>query len=145
MNQYAASITPGGVSQSIVLQDVKGRAQLTVILELFNDSPVLRYGLKYKNLTQAAAHITSINLVPWTFDDLGKRYTAFRVNQWSVASKPENFQPLQTLLDTSGSGIQVYSGSAGQQCGWLALRDSDQRGLFTRLGVRWPHQDDGKP
>ena len=131
VNQYAASITPGGVRQSIVLQDVKGRAQLTVTLELFNDYPVLRYGLKYKNLTHAATHITSINMVPWTFDDLGKRYTAFRVNQWSVASKPENFQPLQTLLDTSGSGIQVYSGSDGQQCGWLALRDSDQRGLFT--------------
>jgi len=131
VNQYAASIAPGGVSQSIVLQDLRGRAQLTVLLELFNDSPVLRYSLKYKNLTQAATHITSLNLVPWTFDDLGKRYTAFRVNQWSVASKPENFQPLQSLLDTSGSGIQVYSGSAGQQCGWLALRDSDQRGLFT--------------
>ena len=26
---------------------------------------------------------------------------------------------------------EVYSGSDGQQCGWLALRDSDQRGLFT--------------
>ena len=131
VNQYSASITPGGVRQSIVLQDVKGRAQLTVILELYNDYPVLRYGVKYKNLTQAATHITSISMVPWTFDDLGKRYTAFRVNQWSVVSKPEDFQPLQSLLDTSGSVIQVYSGSAGQQCGWLALRDSDQRGLFT--------------
>jgi len=131
VHQYPASITPGGVRQSIVLQDVKGRAQLTVILELYNDYPVLRYGVRYKNLTQAATHITSISMVPWTFDDLGKRYTAFRVNQWSVASKPEDFQPLQSLLDTSGSVIQVYSGSAGQQCGWLALRDSDQRGLFT--------------
>ena len=131
VNQYAASINPGGVRQSIVLQDVKGRAQITVILELFNDHPVLRYSLKYKNLTQAATHITWINMVPWTFDDLGKRYTAFRVNQWSVVSKPEDFQPLQNLLDTSGAGIQVYSGSDGQQCGWLALRDSDQRGLFT--------------
>jgi hypothetical protein len=131
VSQYAASISPAGIRQSIVLQDVKSRAQITVILELFNDYPVLHYSLKYKNLTQAATHVTSINMVPWTFDDLGKRYTAFRVNQWSVVSKPEDFQPLQNLLDTSGAGIQVYSGSDGQQCGWLALRDSDQRGLFT--------------
>jgi hypothetical protein len=26
--------------------------------------------------------------------------------------------------------VQVYSGADGQQCSWLALRDSDQRGLF---------------
>ncbi len=129
--QYAQSINPGGVRQFIVLQDVKGRARITVILDLFNDHPVLRYSLKYKNLTPAATHITRINMVPWTFDDLGKRYTAFRVNQWSVVAKPEDFQPLQTLLDTSGTSVEVYSGADGQQCSWLALRDSDQRGLFT--------------
>src|SRR5260370_12518713 len=129
--QYAESVNPGGVRQFIVLQDVKGRARITVILDLFNDHPVLRYSLKYKNLTSAATHITWINMVPWTFDDLGKRYTAFRVNQWSVVAKPEDFQPLQTLLDTSGTSIEVYSGADGQQCSWLALRDSDQRGLFT--------------
>ena len=129
--QYAQSVNPGGVRQFIVLQDVKARAQITVILDLFNDHPVLRYSLKYKNLTAAATHITWINMVPWTFDDLGKRYTAFRVNQWSVVAKPEDFQPLQTLLDTSGTSVEVYSGADGQQCGWLALRDSDQRGLFT--------------
>jgi alpha-galactosidase len=61
---------------------------------------------------------------------LGKRYTAFRVNQWSVVPTPNDFQTLQSLLDTSGSGIEVYSGADGQQCAWLALRDSDQRGLF---------------
>ena len=27
--------------------------------------------------------------------------------------------------------VEVNSGAGGQQCGWLALRDSDQRGLFT--------------
>ena len=131
VTHYAESVNPGGVRQFIVLQDVNGRAQITVILDLFDDHPVLRYSLKYKNLTKATTHITWINMVPWTFDDLGKRYTAFRVNQWSVVSRPEDFQPLQNLLDTAGTAVQVYSGSDGQQCGWLALRDSDQRGLFT--------------
>jgi len=62
--------------------------------------PILRFTLRYKNLTPATTHINSINMVPWTFDDLGKRYSAFRVNQWSVSAKPEDFQPSQTLLDT---------------------------------------------
>ena len=35
MAQYAESINPGGVRQSVVLQDVKGRAQITVIFELY--------------------------------------------------------------------------------------------------------------
>src|SRR5665647_1363872 len=129
--QYAESVNPGGIRQFILLQDVRGRAQITVVFDLFDNHPVLRYSLKYKNLTAATTHIAWINMVPWTFDDLGKRYTAFRVNQWSVVAKPEDFQPLQTVLDTSGSGVEVYSGADGQQCGWLALRDSDQRGLFT--------------
>ncbi len=129
--QYAEPINPGGVRQTVVLQDLKGRAQITVILEMYPNQPVLRYSLKYKNLTGATTHITFINMVPWTFDDTGKRFTAFRVNQWSVVAKPEDFQPLQTLLDTSGGAVEVYSGADGQQCGWLALRDTDQRGLFT--------------
>jgi len=125
------AVDPGGIRQFIVLQDVKGRARITVVFDLFNDHPVLRYSLKYKNLTPATTHITWINMVPWTFDDFGKRYTAFRVNQWSVVATPTDFQPLQTLLDTAGTAVEVYSGADGQQCGWLALRDSDQRGLFT--------------
>jgi alpha-galactosidase len=131
VGQYAESVNPGGVRQFIVLQDVKGRARITVVLDLFNNHPVLQYSLKYKNLTPATTHIAWINMVPWTFDDLGKRYTAFRVDQWSVVAKPEDFQPLQTLLDTAGTAVEVNSGADGQQCGWLALRDSDQRGLFT--------------
>jgi hypothetical protein len=130
VGQYAQSLTPAGVRQFIVLQDLRNRAQITVVLEVYDGQPVLRYSLKYKNLTSSTAHITWINMVPWTFDDLGKRYTAFRVNQWSVASKQEDFQPLQNLLDTTGTAVEVYSGADGQQCSWLALRDSDQRGLF---------------
>jgi len=129
-SQGAISIPPSGVRQSIVLEDVKGMALITVILEMYDNHPVLRYSLKYKNLTQAPTNITSINTVPWTFDDLGRRYTALRVNQWSVVSRPVDFQPLQSLLDVIGTGIEVYSGAAGQQCGWMALRDSDSRGLF---------------
>jgi hypothetical protein len=131
VSQTAQAISaPAGVRQSIVLQDLKYRAQIMVTFELFDNQPILRYGLKYKNLTPATSYITWINMVPWTFDDLGKRYTAFRVNQWDVLIKSGNFQTSQALLDTAGTAVEVYSGSDGQQCSWVALRDSDQRGLF---------------
>jgi len=128
--QYNQSLTPAGVRQFIVLQDLRNRAQITVIFDIYDDHPVVRYSLNYRNLTASTTHVTWINMVPWSFEDLGKRYTAFRVNQWSVASRPEDFQPLQTLLDTAGTAVEVYSGADGQQCSWLAFRDSDQRGLF---------------
>ena len=129
--QSAISLPPSGVRQSIVLEDVKGAGMLTVVFEIYDNQPVLRYSLKYKNLTAASLPITSVNLLPWTFDDLGKRYTVLRVNQWSVVSTPTDFQPLQNWLDTGGATLEVYSGANGQQCGWMAMRDSDSRGLFT--------------
>jgi alpha-galactosidase len=128
--QSAQSIAPSGVRQNIVLEDVKGAALITVVFEMYDNQPVLRYSLKYKNLTSAGAYITSVNMAPWTFGDLGKRYTTLRVNQWSVAPTPTDFQPLQSVLDPSGSSVEVYSGANGQQCGWMALRDADSRGLF---------------
>jgi alpha-galactosidase len=69
-------------------------------------------------------------MLPWSFDDSGQSYTVFRVNQWSVNSTPEDFEPLQTVLDPGGASVEVYSGADGQQCGWLALRDPNMRGLF---------------
>jgi len=121
---------PAGVRLSIVLQDLNNRGMITVVFEVYDNQPVLHYSLKYKNLTPSMTHLTWINMVPWTFDDLGKRYTAFRVNQWNVLATNGDFQTSQTLLDTAGTAVEVYSGSVGQQCGWVALRDSDQRGLF---------------
>ena len=34
---------------------------------MYNGQPVIRYSLKYKNLTSSTAYITWINMVPWTF------------------------------------------------------------------------------
>ena len=33
-------------------------------------------------------------------------------------------------MDPSGAPVEVDSGAGGQQCGWLALRDTNMRGLF---------------
>src|SRR5262249_7717411 len=71
----------------------------------------------------------SVNMLPWTFADLRRRYTALRVNQWMVDERPADFEPLQTLLDTNGTPVQLTAGSHGRQSGWLAVRDGGERGL----------------
>jgi hypothetical protein len=131
LDQYPQSISnPSGVRQYIVLQDLISAAQITVILEVYDNQPVLRYSLVYRNPTASQVYVSWINMLPWTFDGAGQRYTAFSVNQWSVDPKPEDFEPLETALDPSGAAVEVYSGAEGQQCGWLALRDPNMRGLF---------------
>src|SRR5215471_16324346 len=49
---------PAGVRLSIVLQDLNNRAMITAVFEVYDNQPVLRYSLKYKNLTPAMTHIT---------------------------------------------------------------------------------------
>jgi hypothetical protein len=119
-----------GMRQSIVLADLMGRGRFTVVFEMYDDQPVLRYYLRFLNQRASTAYVTSVNMTPWTFADSGSRYAAMRVSQWSVLGKSEDFQPTQILLDTGGATFEVNSGSAGDQCGWLAVRDSAGRGLF---------------
>src|SRR5438270_1875340 len=69
-------------------------------------------------------------MLPWTFADLDRRYTAFRVNQWMLDARPEDFELLQTVLDPGGIPVELTSGAHGEQCGWLAVRDRALRGLF---------------
>jgi alpha-galactosidase len=53
-----------------------------------------------------------------------------RVNQWSVSGIPSNFETVQSTLNPDGTPVTVDSGAHGQQCGWLAVRDANRRGLF---------------
>ncbi len=130
LDQFTQATTPAGVRQYILLRDMKGAARITVILEMYDNQPVLRYSLHYQNLLAPPVYVTSVNMLPWTFDDAGRRYTALRVNQWSADGLPEDFEPVQSLLDTGGTAFEVFSGAHGQQCGWMAVRDTGERGLF---------------
>jgi alpha-galactosidase len=131
VDQYVTQLSSGaGVRQFIVLQDVQKTAQFTVMFDVYDDQPVVRYRVRYRNITGAPVYVTSANMLPWSFSDAHKRYTALRVNQWSTDSRPEDFEPLQTLLDTGGSPVQLTSGAHGDQCGWIAVRDGEGRGLF---------------
>jgi alpha-galactosidase len=129
-DQYVQPISPSGVRQVIVLTDVNSTAQITVNINVYDNQPVIRYDLRYRNLTGASQYVTSIDMLPFVFADFGQRYSTLRVNQWSVVSVPENFEQSQTLLDTDGTAVAVLSGAHAQHCGWLVVRDANARGLF---------------
>jgi len=130
VNQYTQVLTPSGLRQFIVLQDTQGAAQITLMLDLYDGWPVLRYAVSYRNLTGAPVHVTLADMLPWSFADNGQYFTGLRANQWSVSPLPEDFEETQSVLDLSGAPFEVSSGAHGAHCGWLALRDSTARGLF---------------
>jgi hypothetical protein len=130
VDQSSEATATAGIRQLIVVEDMQRTARFTLALELYDDQPAIRYRVTYKNLTGAAQPVTSVNMLPWTFADFGRRYTAFRVNQWAIAERPGEFETLQTVLDTGGTPVLLTSGAKGQQCGWLAVRDGQMRGLF---------------
>lgn len=127
IGQSVQTSTPAGVRQSIVLQDTKGAAQFTLLLNVYDDQPVIRYSVTYRNLTGSTAYVNAVNLLPWTFDSAGRTYTALRVNQWTADSS--EFESYQSTVDAGGAPFEVTSGAQGQQCGWLALQDEQGRGL----------------
>ncbi len=129
-DQYAQTINPSGVRQVIVLNDASGAAQITVNLDLYDGQPVLRYSVRYHNLTPATQFVNMVDMLPFALADFGQRYTTMRVNQWAVNPVPENFEQTQLALSTDGTPLEVYSGAHAQHCGWVALRDSANRGLF---------------
>lgn len=131
VGQSVAQLAAGaGVRQYIVLQDLQKTAQFTFSVDVYDDQPVIRYRVRYRNLSGSATFLTSLNMLPWTLADGRRRFTALRVNQWSIDSRPEDFEPIQTLLDSGGTPVQLTSGAHGDQCGWLAVRDGETRGLF---------------
>lgn len=129
-NQYSQAINPSGVRQVIVLADTRGAALVIVNIDIYDGQPVIRFSLRYRNLTAAPQYVTSVDMLPFAFADFGQRYTTLRVNQWSVVPIPENFEQSQTVLDLDGTPLEVFSGAHAQHCGWLAVRDSNDRGLF---------------
>src|SRR5262245_11197452 len=127
---YTQPISTGGLRQVIVLQDLNRTAQIRVTFELYDEQPVLRYNVRYKNLTSIRTYVNSANMLPWSFESGGKQYTSLHVNQWSVNLRPEDFEPIHTNLEPGGPGAGIYAGAAGRHCGWVAVRDGDSRGLF---------------
>ncbi len=128
--QHAQTLPNGSLRQTIALEDVNKLVRVTLDLDLHPDQPVLRYAARLRNLAAYTVRARNTDMLPWSFRDAGQSYRAFRVNQWSVAPLELNFEPVQTSLNPSGQAFNVRSGSGSLHTGWLALRDSENQGLF---------------
>lgn len=130
IRQYARSGTHSSYRQTIELQDHADTAKVFLELEMYAKLPVLRYRFRYQNLKPAAARVTASDMLPWEFDDRGKVFRAFYVNQWVDGGRKGNFEPFTATLRETGQPTRLLSGAHGQHCAWVALRDEQDRGLF---------------
>jgi len=60
LDQYIQTIDPSGLRQYIVLQDLNSAARITVIFEVYDNQPVLRYSLIYRNLSASQVYVSWI-------------------------------------------------------------------------------------
>jgi alpha-galactosidase len=123
-------VEPEGLRLAIVLEDMAGLGRFELNLELYAGHPVLRYHTRFTNLRGISVQANAVNMVPWAFADGGRRYRAFRVNQWVTDFLSSDFLPLDTALDPAGKAVEAYSGAHGSHFSWLVLRDDGESGLF---------------
>lgn len=136
-----------GIRQRIVLEDAPGRFQFVIKLDVYPGHPVLHQSVEVKAL-KSEHSITAADMMPWTLTTDSRDLRAFRVNQWAVAPREVNFEPVELPMSPAGEAIGVRSGSGSLHCSWLALRDSADSGLFFgwefngRAAVSARHQQD---
>ncbi len=130
VDQSFASIARQGARQTIVLEDDRHTARITVELELFSGQPALRYRTRIRNLTPTVFKVDGIDIFPFALDAGSSRYSAFRVKQWLAAGTLGNFEPEQVDLEPGSPGAAIVSGAYGAYCGWMSVRNSANDGLF---------------
>ncbi|MEK7403541.1 MAG: alpha-galactosidase [Acidobacteriota bacterium] len=130
VSHRAEAIARDGYRESIVLEDAAGLLRVQLDLEMFPYQPVLRYAIRLRNLSSNTVKVRQADMLAWSFADRDEEYRVFRVNQWAVAPRPTNFEPVQSALSPAGTPFWVRAGAGALHCGWVALRDRSNRGLF---------------
>jgi len=130
LDQHVESPSANISRQVIVLQDLQNTAKIRLDLEMYANQPVLRYHTSITNLLPHRVFANMADLAPWIFSPDADSFRLWRVDQWSVAPKPEDFQTSQVTLAADGTPSTLLTGSGGNYCTWMALRDPSDRGLF---------------
>lgn len=130
IDQSSQAIVKRGYRQTIRLQDSQNRALITVVLEVYDGQPVLRYQVRFRNLQGAAVKVRQANFLPWSFDGGGGDYRVFRVKQWAWNPVPVNFESFESIVNPTQPMEDMLTGAYGQYCTWLTMRDGNDRGLF---------------
>jgi alpha-galactosidase len=116
--------------QVIVLEDLQWTLQFKVELEMYDGQPVLRQRVTVTNLRPQKVIARFVDLLPYNFTANQQTHRLWRVNQWSVAPRSENFQATAVTLNPNGGAASMLTGAGGLYCGWLALRNPAFGGLF---------------
>jgi alpha-galactosidase len=114
---------------TIVLTDIYRTGEVILEFELYEDLPVLRYGVRFRNTRSHTVFVKEASPVAWEFSDAGEQYRALRIEQWLPVADPAAFKVIAGELPNDGSPITVDSGAHNRYCTWLALADRNARGL----------------
>jgi len=128
-----SSFTPagrGGRRLTIVLDHQEVPVRIWFEAEVYPGQAVVRYRSRLRNLGSRPFWVTEARLANWSFEDEGRSWRAFQVNQWVKAGKGGNFEPIETAVSPEGTSVEVFSGAHGQHCAWLVARDDANRGLL---------------
>lgn len=126
--QTARAIARNGRRQTVMLRDRGGLGRVRVQFDMHPDLPVVRWNVRYFNLSGREATVREADMLPLELDDRQVTYRTFKVNQWAGGART-NFEPIQETL-TPEKEVFAYTGAAATHCTWLALRDPSNRGLF---------------
>jgi hypothetical protein len=117
-----------GVRFSIVLTPASASGRVQFEADVYSGQPFLRYRAAYKNLSASPSTVTQADMLAWKFQDEGKVYQDFFVNQWN-AERAMNFEPHETELSTADARVEMFTGAKADHAAWRALRDSQDNGL----------------
>jgi alpha-galactosidase len=116
--------------QVIVLHDLKGQVRIQVELEMSAGQPVIRHHISVSNLSFRTVRAEIADMLPYSFAPDAQTFRVWRVAQWTVAPKPQDFQSSEVTLDPGGAAASIQTGASGSYCTWMAVRDENNRGLL---------------
>ncbi|MBY0506351.1 MAG: alpha-galactosidase [Bryobacteraceae bacterium] len=131
--QSTTAIDRNGRALTLELSEEGSPLKLTVEFQIFPGQPVLRHQVTITNRLGVTVNVRKANFLAWQFADEGQKFTAYAVHQWVLVPREANFDPVETPLVAGAPAWSVTTGSGGAYCAWLAVRDSQQRGLFAGL------------
>lgn len=114
---------------TLVLANLRRTGEVTVELDLYEDLPTLRYGIRYRNSQGRTAYVTQASPMAWDFAGTSERFKTLRVEQWLPVADPADFEVESSELPEDGTPVVVDSGSHNRYCTWLALAGDESRGL----------------
>jgi alpha-galactosidase len=130
ISQHAPPPSINSAQQIIVLQDLQGKVQIRLELDMYAGQSVLRHRVSVTNLEQNNVFAQAADLMPYSFTADAQIFQLRRVAQWTAGKKPENFQTSVVAVNADATPFTLLTGSGGVYCAWFAVADENNRGLF---------------